>query len=93
MLIGIVVHKEANFDESWLAIVISPILPDMILYLLLDFLSQNDSERQEDSTGTRRPQIVFYNKLTPDQLICNLIQKYLYYLCTYIEKHLFLTRR
>ena len=49
-----VVHKEANFDESLLAIVISPILPDMILYLLLDFLSQNDSEGQEDSTGTRR---------------------------------------
>ena len=92
MLIGMVVHKEANFDESLLAIVISPILPDMILYLLLDFLSQNDREGQE-SMGTRRPQIVFYNKLTPDQLICNLIQKYLYYLCTYIEKHLFLTRR
>jgi hypothetical protein len=93
MLIGIVVHKEANFDESLLAIVISPILPDMILYLLLDFLSQNDSEGQEDSTGTRIPQTVFYNKLTPDQLICYLIQKYLYYLCIYIEKHLFLTRR
>jgi hypothetical protein len=93
MRIGMVVHKEANFNESLLAIVISPILPDMILYLPLDFLSQNDSEGQEDYTVTRRPQVVFYNKLTPDQLICNLIQKYLYYLCTYIEKHLFLTRR
>ena len=50
-----VVHKEANFDESLLAIVISPILPDMIPYLLLDFLSQNDREGQE-SMGTRRPQ-------------------------------------
>lgn len=72
MLIGIVVHKEANL-MNLVRNSISPILPDMILYLLLDFLSQNDSEEQEDSTGTRRPQIVFYNKLTPDQLIFNLI--------------------